>query len=169
MKKEFLECGKIVSTHGVRGEVRVQPWCDSPDFLKTLERVYLDRGQNPLRIERARVHGNLVILKLAGIDTMEQAVCYRNKVLYVSREQIPLEEGEYLIQDLLGCQVVDVDTGRVYGKIYDVRPTGANDVYYLRDETGTERLVPSIPQVVLERDLEAGVVRIRPLEGLFDD
>lgn len=63
----------------------------------------------------------------------------------------------------------DADTGRSYGKVYDVRPTGANDVYYLRDEVGKERLVPAIPDVVLERDVDAGRIVIRPLEGLFDD
>ena len=169
MKKQFLECGKIVTTHGVRGEVRVLPWCDAPSFLEGFGTLWLDRGRTPLTVERARAHGNVVILKLAGVETVEAAAAYRNKVLYVSREDIPLEEGEYLVQDLIGCAVVDADTGRDYGKIYDVRPTGANDVYYLRDEAGTERLVPSIPSVVLERDVEGGVVKIRPLEGLFDD
>ena len=80
-----------------------------------------------------------------------------------------VEEGEYLVQDLLGCRVVDADTGADYGQVYDVRPTGANDVYYLRDAQGRERLVPAIPQVVLELDIDGGVITIRPLEGLFDD
>ncbi len=169
MKKEFLECGKIVSTHGVRGEVRVQPWCDTPDFLEQFDTLWLDRGRTALRVQRARAHGNIVILKLEGVDTVEAAVAYRNQVLYLRRDQIPLEEGEYLVQDLLGCRVVDADTGADYGQVYDVRPTGANDVYYLRDSQGKERLVPAIPQVVLERDIEGGVITIRPLEGLFDD
>ncbi len=169
MKKQFLECGKIVTTHGVRGEVRVQPWCDAPEFLLEFDTLYLEKGQQAIAVQRARVHKNIVILQLEGVGTVEEAVKLRGKVLYVNRSDVPMDDGEYFVQDLIGCTVTDVDTGADYGKIYDVRPTGANDVYYLRDDSGTERLVPAIPDVVLERDIDGGVIRIRPLEGLFDD
>ncbi len=169
MKKQFLECGKIVTTHGVRGEVRVQPWCDAPEFLLEFDTLYLEKGQQAIAVQRARVHKNIVILQLEGVGTVEEAVKLRGKVLYVNRNDVPMDDGEYFVQDLIGCTVTDVDTGADYGKIYDVRPTGANDVYYLRDDSGTERLVPAIPDVVLERDIDGGVIRIRPLEGLFDD
>lgn len=169
MKKEFLECGKIVTTHGIRGEVRVQPWCDSPEFLLDFPTLYLDGGKVPVEVERARLHKNVVIFKLKGVDTPEAGAALRNKLLYIKRSDASLEEGECFVQDLIGCRVVDVDTGADYGKIYDVRPTGANDVYYLRDEAGVERLVPVIPQVVLEKDLDGELIKIRPLEGLFDD
>lgn len=169
MKKEFLECGKIVTTHGIRGEVRVQPWCDSPEFLLDFPTLYLDGGKVPVEVERARLHKNVVIFKLKGVDTPEAGAALRNKLLYIKRSDASLEEGECFVQDLIGCRVVDVDTGADYGKIYDVRPTGANDVYYLRDEDGVERLVPVIPQVVLEKDLDGELIKIRPLEGLFDD
>lgn len=169
MKKQFLECGKIVTTHGVRGEVRVQPWCDAPEFLLEFDTLYLEKGQQAVTVQRARVHKNVVILQLEGIGTVEEAVKLRGKVVYVNRSDVPMEEGEYFVQDLIGCTVLDVDTGADYGKIYDVRATGANDVYYLRDASGVERLVPVIPDVVLERDIDGGIVRIRPLEGLFDD
>ncbi|MCI8648720.1 MAG: 16S rRNA processing protein RimM [Anaerotruncus sp.] len=169
MKKQFLECGKIVTTHGVRGEVRVQPWCDAPEFLLEFDTLYLEKGQQAIAVQRARVHKNIVILQLEGVGTVEEAVKLRGKVLYVNRNDVPMDDGEYFVQDLIGCTVTDVDTSADYGKIYDVRPTGANDVYYLRDDSGTERLVPAIPDVVLERDIDGGVIRIRPLEGLFDD
>ena len=142
MRKQFLECGKIVTTQGIKGEVRVQPWCDSPDFLLGFDTLYLDGGRSSLEIERSRVQKNVVVFKFKGTETVEEAV---------------------------GCTVLDADTGRDYGKIYDVRPTGANDVYYLKDAAGVERLVPAIPDVVLSRDLDVGIVTIRPLEGLFDD
>lgn len=169
MKKQFLECGKIVTTQGIKGEVRVQPWCDTPGFLLGFGTLYLEKGKTPLEVERSRAQKNMVVLKIKGIDTVEAAVEMRNRVLFVNRDDVELEEGECFVQDLIGCAVVDADTGADYGEIYDVRPTGANDVYYLRDGAGVERLVPVIPDVVLERDLEAGVVKIRPLEGLFDD
>lgn len=169
MKLEFLECGQIVAPHGVRGEVRLQPWCDEPAFLLDLKTLYRDHGRDNVTVEQARLHKNVVILKLQGVEAVEEAERLRGVVLYVRREDVPLDEGECFVQDLLGCDVLDADTDRNYGKIVDVRPTGANDVYYLRDENGKERLVPVIPDVVLEKNLEKGVVRIRPLEGLFDD
>ena len=169
MKKRFLECGKIVTIHGIKGEIRVQPWCDDAAFLTEFDTLYFDNGQTPVSITHARPHKNVVVMKLHGIDTPEAAAALRGKVLFVDRELVSLADGEYFVQDLIGCKVLDADTGHDYGVIYDSRPTGANDVYYLRDEQGVERLVPAIPDVVLERDLDAGVIRIRPLEGLFDD
>ena len=169
MKKQFLECGKIVTTQGIRGEVRVQPWCDTPDFLTEFPTLYLEGGALPVQVEKARTHKNMAILKLEGVDTIEAAVALRGKVLYVDRSDVTLGPDEYFVQDLIGCEVLDADTGVSYGKIYDVRPTGANDVYYLRGASGRERLVPAIEPVVVQRDVEGGIIRIRPLEGLFDD
>lgn len=169
MKKQFLECGRIVSTHGIKGDVRVQPWSDTPDFLLDFETLYFDEGRKAVRIEKARVQKNIVLLKLVGTDSLESAAQLRGQVLYVNRDDVAMEPGEYFVQDLIGCEVKDADTGKSYGKVYDSRPTGANDVYYLRDDKGCERLVPVIPQVVLERDIENGLIYIRPLPGLFDD
>lgn len=169
MKKEFLECGKIVTTQGIKGEVRVQPWCDGPDFLLDFETFYFDEGKSTVAVEKARVQKNVVILKLAGADTVEAAAALRGKVIYVKRADVPMEEGECFVQDLLDCTVLDADTGANYGKVFDVQATGANNVYYLRDDAGVERLVPALPEVVISRDLDAGIIKIRPLEGLFDD
>lgn len=166
MKKEFLECGKIVAPQGLRGEVRVEPWCE-PDFLLDFDTLYLDA--KPISILGGRVQKNMTILTIAGIETREDALALRGKILHLHRADAHLEEGEHFIQDLLGCTVLDADTGADYGKIYDVRPTGANDVYYLRDESGKERLVPVIPQVVIKKDIDNGTILIRPLEGLFDE
>ena len=169
MKKQFLECGKIVTTHGVRGEVRLQPWCDGPEFLLDFSRLYLDKGKTALEIERARAHKNMVILKIEGVETPEQAVALRGKVVYLDRNDVELEDGEVFVQDLIGCRVVDIDDGTEYGKVFDVIETGANGVYCLRNEQGKEWYVPVIPDVVIERDLDAEIIKIRPLEGLFDD
>lgn len=123
MRKPFLECGKIVSTHGVLGEMRVQPWCDSPEDLEGIKTLYFDGGAAPAEVLRARAHKNVVLLKLRGVDTVEQAQALRGRVLWVAREDMPLEEGEYFIQDLLGMQVVDADDGHPYGVLSDVSET----------------------------------------------
>ena len=110
-----------------------------------------------------------LLLKLEGIHSIDDAAKLRDKIIYIHRDDIPMEEGEYLIQDLMGLKVVDIDDGHLYGELTQVSPTGANDVYHIRFADGKERLIPAIPQVVLEVDLDGGVMKIRPLEGLFDD
>ena len=168
MPKRYLECGKIVSTHGLRGEVRVHPWCDGPDFLLGFSTLYFDKGTAPLTVEDARVHKNVLILKLSGVDNINAAAALRGKILYLDREDVHMDEGEHFVQDLLGLRVLDADTGREYGKITDVLHTGANDVYELTGELGEKKLVPVIPDVVIETDIESGIMHIRPLDGLFE-
>lgn len=171
MKKQYLEIGKIVATHGIMGEVRVQPWCDDPALLEELDTLYYDaRGRQPLKVLNGRVHKNVVILKIDGVTTVEAAQLLRNRILYVDRAMLELEEGSYFIQDLIGLRVYDADEpARCYGSITDVLPTGANDVYEITDEGGVKRLIPAIPQVVLETDVDAERMVIRPLKGLFED
>ena len=169
MRKQYLEIGQIVTTHGIAGEVRVKPWCDAPELLCAFDRLFFDGGRQAVFIERARVHKNVVVLKLQGVNTMDDAQKLRNRILFAAREDFELEEGTYFIQDLLGLEVLDADSGKRYGIISDVTPTGANDVYHIKGEDGKEVLIPAIADVVLETDVDGGVMRIRPLKGLFDD
>ena len=113
MKKRFLECGKIVATHGLRGEVKVLPWCDGPEALVPIKTFYLDGGNTPKRAERCRIQKNMVLLKLEGVDTPEAAQALRGRVLWLDREEDTLEEGQYYIQDLIGLTVEDADTGEI--------------------------------------------------------
>lgn len=169
MQKQYLECGKILSTHGLAGELRVQPWCDSPQELAMLGRLYLDAGKTPLTVTGARAHKSMVLLKVKGIDTIDEAAALRGRVLYADRADMPLEEGQYFIQDLLGLEVVDADDGHIYGTLTDVTQTGANDVYHITFPDGAVRLIPAIGQVVISTDIAGRRMTIRPLEGLFDD
>lgn len=153
----------------MRGELKVQPWCDTPAFLCGFSTLYLDKGARPLAVESARISKNMVLLKLKGVNDADAAVTLRGKIVYIDREDAPAaEEGDFFVQDLIGLTVLDADTGREWGKLTDVFATGANDVYEVTDSDGTKRLVPAIRDVVLETDPEAGWMRIRPLEGLFD-
>ena len=97
MQKRYLDCGKIVSTHGIRGEVKVEPWCDSPDFLLDFDTFYLGKDRRPVQVEKGRVHGAMVLLKLKGWDTPEEATKLRGTVLYIDRDDVELEEGEYFV------------------------------------------------------------------------
>ena len=169
-QKRFLEIGKITNVHGLAGEVKVYPWCDDAAFLCSFDVLYTDRdGAHAVSVLRARVQQNIVILQLEGCTTGEQAEALRGTVLYIDRDDIELEEGCYFIQDLIGLHVMDADTGKEWGILRDVLQTGANDVYVIRNEAGREYLAPAIPDVVLDTDIAAGTMTIRPLRGLFDD
>lgn len=165
--KKYLEIGKIVAVFGVRGEVKVQPWADSPEFVASFDVLHWKSGDEVI-IERARVQKNMVVMKISGIDTVEDAQKLRNRVLFMDREDIELEDGCYFVQDLIGLEVIDNQSGVRYGRIVDVSQTGANDVYHIENDDGKLLLVPAIPDVVNSTDLLSGVMKITPLAGLFD-
>lgn len=168
MRKMYLEAGKVVGTHGIRGEMRVEPWSDSPDFLCNFKKIYLDdKGNCCLKI-KARAHKNIALVKADGIDTIEDAEKYRGKTVYISRNDVKLEEGRYFLQDIIGSQVFDADSNEKLGVLTDVSKTGANDVWHI-DRDGKEYLIPSIPDVVVDVDIDASRVVIRPLKGIFED
>lgn len=169
MIKDYLEIGKITSTHGIKGEMRVQPWCDSPEYMKKFKTLYLDKkGEKPLKVS-SRPNGNMVIMKAQGIDTVEEAARYRDKVLYMKRSDAKLPEGTWFIQELVDCTVVDADDESiVYGVLSDVSQTGANDVWHIM-QNEKEYLIPAIPSVVISTDVVEGIIKIRPLKGIFDD
>lgn len=170
-KHLYMEVGQIVGTHGVRGEMRVQPWCDSPAVFASLRTLYWDKeGKQPVRV-RARPHKNIVLVQMDGVDTVPDAAALRGRILYVHREDLKLPPDRHFIQDLIGMTIVDADDGRVYGTLTDVSATGANDVYHMRtqEEPPREILIPAIPSVILAVDLEQDIVRMRPLKGLLDD
>lgn len=166
--KDYLEIGKIVTVHGLRGDVKVQPWCDSPEFLCAFPVLYLGKEKKEVEVLDARVQKNMAILRLDGYETVEQAEMLRNQMLYLHREDVELEDDTYFIQDLIGLDVLDADSGVFYGTLKDVLQTGANDVYVVQPENGKEVLIPAIPDVIVETNLETGCMKIRPLEGLLD-
>lgn len=166
--QKYLETGKIVSIHGLKGEVKIQPWCDSPEYLCTFKRLYSKSGDRVYEIERIRPQGNMVIAKLKGIDTPEQAQAMRGRILYIDRDDADLPEGSYFVADLIGLEVRD-ESGRSYGVISDVLQTGANDVYEIKSNDGKLYYIPAIPSVILSTDIQDGIMVIYPMEGLFDE
>lgn len=167
MKKQYLEAGKIVNIHGIRGEVKIMPYTDTAELLSEFDRLFIGKNHDEVTIEHSRVFKNMVIAKIEGIDTPEDAQKLRDKLLYMHRDDLELDEDTYFIQDLIGIEVSDADSGFLYGKITDVMQTGANDVYVIKGDD-REYLVPAIPEVIISTDIDENIMTIRPLEGLFE-
>ena len=162
MRSEFLEAGKIVNTHGVRGEVKIQPWADSPEFLTKFRRFIIDRA--PVEVSSARVHKGCVIASFEGCSDMEGALRLVDKIVWISSEEARLEPGRNFVRDLIGLRAIDAESGAQIGIVTDVLPRPANNVYVVSGER--EILVPAVPDFVREVDLDAGVVKLRLIEGL---
>ncbi len=168
MLKHYLEAGKIVGTHGIRGEMRLECWCNTPAFLSKIKTLYLDEGKTALSVT-CRPHKNIVLVTVKGVDSIEKADLYRGKILYLDRDDVHLSKGEHFVQDIIGLKVTDADTGKVYGTVNDVLKTGSNDVYEMRGEDNRMYYIPVIPDIIDRLDFEKGAVYIRPMKGLFDD
>lgn len=169
MQKQFLEAGKFVTTHGILGELKVYPYCDGPDFLCGFDTFYLSpEGTASVKVESARVHKNVTLIKLAGVDSVETARPYINKMLYVARKDVKLPKGRYFVQDIIGCEVKDDVTGRLYGTVQDVTNNGASDIYHVKTEKGIV-LFPAVKEFMGKTDVEGGLITIKPIRGMFDD
>ena len=169
MEQRF-QVGVITSTHGVRGEVKVFPTTDDASRFKKLKQVILDTGKEDIELEITSVKffKNMVILKFKGIDDMDTANKYRQKSLYVTRENaVKLAKNEYFIADLIGLKVTS-DEGEDLGVLEDVLQTGANDVYVIKPDGEDEILLPAIKECVKEVDIEAGSMVVHLLPGLRD-
>ena len=171
MIRQFLELGQIVGTHGVRGELRINPWCDDPDFASNFKTVYFGKnGEDPVRIRACRKHKNLILMQLEGINSIEEAETLRNRMVYIRRSDIILAPGVWFIEELLGCKALDADDPeKCYGVLTDISKTGANDVWQITADDGKDYLIPAIKSVVIDADVANDRVFIRPLKGIFDD
>ena len=167
---DLLEVGKIVNTHGLRGEVKAVPWTDYPEVFEDIEYVYVKRGgdEKKLTIVNVRYQKNNLILKIDGVDDIDEAQKYKNLIMYAPREMLgPLPEGVHYIADLIGLEVV-TDDGRSMGTIADVFNTGSNDIYEVKREGKKNMLLPVIDEVVLDVDTDLRKVTVRMIDGLED-
>ena len=162
MKNQFLEAGQIVNTHGIRGEVKVVPWCDSPEFLCQFDTLYLD-GQ-PVRVIASRVHKSNVLLTLEGINDVNAAMRLKNKILHIDRTGITLPEGRHFIADLVGLEVLDAETGARLGVIEEVLTPPAHEVYVVKGEK--RYLIPAVDAFVKETNVDGGYIRVHLIEGM---
>lgn len=164
-----LEIGQIVNTFGIKGFLKVNPFVDDISRFDYLEKVYVKRNKEvkEMEVEEVKYHKNMVLLKLKGIDRVEDAELLRNSYLEVDRENaIELQEGEYFIADLLGLYVFDEEEKKI-GQLEDIFNTGSNDIYVVRTEEGKQLLLPAISEVIKEINLQENKIIVHLLEGLI--
>ena len=161
MKLEYLEAGEIVTTHGVRGEMKIYPWSDGPEFLLDFDRVLIDR--RVYTVESCRVQKTCNLLKLSGIDTVEDAQKLRGKTVEVFREDAPADL--IFVPELIGMNVIA--DGVEIGKITDVLDYPGNKVYVIEGEH--QYMVPAVKQFILSTDMENNTMQIHLIEGLRTD
>ncbi len=169
MKKEFLECGRVCSAHGVRGVMKIESWCDSPKVLASQKRVFLaekDGTYKEVCVKSASVSCEFVLLSIDGVDSRESAQAMKNTVLYLHRSDIPVAEGAVLIADMIGLPLIDVDTGVTYGTVKEINDGVQGKLYTVKTERG-EVIFPGIPEFVKEIDTERGIF-VRTIPGFFD-
>ena len=170
----YIECGKIINTHGCRGDVKAEPWTDTPRDLIDLGRVFIGDGEDKKEIKILRgsvMQWRFLLLSLEGVESMDAADALRNTVLYAAREDFHLAEGQYFLSDALGLPVYDTREGRegnLLGTVTDISPNAASDIYTVKTPDGAEVLVPAIPVFVTEV-IPGECVRMSPIDGMFEN
>lgn len=160
-KEPYLEAGKIINTFGVRGEVKLDPWCDSAEFLKPLKTLYIDGA--PRAVASSRVHKGMLIVRFADVEDVNGAMLLKNKIVYFVRSDVHLPKGRHFVADLLGAAVVD-EQGAEIGKLTEVLDMPAGQVYVVQGET--EHTIPAVPEFILDIDADEKVIRVHLIEGM---
>jgi len=167
--KNYLEIAEFTKTQGLKGEIRAKTFCDSPDVLNRFERFFAGEYKKPIKVRLVEIRKGFVILKTDAANSVDEAEKLIGQTLYIDRADYVLPENTWFVGDLIGLTVTDADTGRVYGKVREILQNAPKDVYVVEAESGKQLLFPAIPEVLLNVDIEAGVITIRPLNGLFED
>ncbi|MCR5041931.1 MAG: ribosome maturation factor RimM [Clostridia bacterium] len=169
MLLEYLQIGRVTSTHGLKGEVRFEPWCDGIKSLENVETVYFGPdGTGSAKLERVREQGRMFIVKLSCASDVDSAAELRGKILYCRREDLRVGPGRWFLAELIGCEVRDADSGAVYGKITDINNNGASDVWTVASGEKSF-LFPAVGEMIVSVDVENCVCLVRPIRGIFDD
>lgn len=166
--QKYFEVGQIVNTFGVKGMLKIKPFTDDANRFEELKKVYICKKEKleEVEIEEVKYHKDMVLLKVKGIEDMNEAEKVKGLYLKIDRKNAKkLPKDTYFIADLLGLEVYS-DTGELLGKVDDIFRTGANDVYVVKNENGKQLLLPGIPDVIKEIDLEKERIIVHLLKGL---
>ena len=169
MKKTYLEGGKICTSHGVKGLLKVEHLCDSPKVLSDVKRIYFkerDGSFTEKKVLSCSIMGQFLLMGIEGITSREEAIAYRGRIFYLHREDIPLPEGAMFIADMIGLAVYHAESGESLGEISDVSDVAGRRIYSVKHE-GREVLIPDVPEFIKEISEEKGMA-VLPIPGLFD-
>lgn len=165
MKNQFLEAGQIVNTHGIQGEVKIVPWCDTPEFLCQFDVLYIDG--KPIKVRATRVHKGNVLATLEGVSDVNAAMTLKGKTVSIDRTGVVLPEGRHFIADLMGLEVINADSGEKLGVVADVLTPPAHEVYVVKGEH--EYMIPAVDEFLVETNVEGGYIKVRLIEGMRTD
>lgn len=169
MKKNYLEGGKILTSHGVKGLVKVEHLCDSPKVLTSAKKIYLkerDGSFTERKIKSASVASQFVLMGIEGIESREEAIAYRGRLIYLHRDDIPVARGAMLIADMIGLPVYHSESGESLGEISDISDVAGRRIYTVKYQ-GRDVLIPDVPEFIKEISEERGMA-VLPIPGLFD-
>ena len=166
--KKYIECGKIINTHGCYGGVKLESWCDTPDVLAALKKIYLkkDGSFEEYKVKKSAIFKQFVLFDLADVTDMDAAIALKGSIVYADRKDFKLPKGSYFIADIIGSDVVDADSGVLLGKLKEVINRGASDLYVVKTENG-EVMIPVVDEFV-DRVEVGKAIYVRPIPGMFD-
>ncbi len=160
-KSRYIEAGRICNAHGVTGEVKIEVWLDSPQFMKKCGRIFIEGRE--FKISSAKTHKGFLIARLEGIDDVNAAMSLKARTAYILRSDAKLPQGGYFIQDIIGARVQD-EQGREIGRLTEVLERPASNIYVVQGEE--EHLIPAVPEFIMSTDFEAGIITVRLIEGM---
>jgi len=160
-KKEYIEAGRICNTHGVAGEVKIEVWLDSPEFMKRFKRLFIQGRE--VKMLSSKIHKGFLLAKLEGVEDVNAAMAYKGKTVHIHRADAKLPKGSYFIQDIIGALVIDEERGEI-GKLVDVMETPASNIYVVKGEA--EHLIPAVPEFIMSTDAEQGIIKVKLIEGM---
>lgn len=167
-KSQYLECGKIVNTHGVRGGLKLESWCDTPKDLASLKKVYLKNGEEykMYKVKKSSVFKQFVLFELEGISNIDMAMLFKGSIVFADRDDISIDDDAYFIADIIGLDVIDIESGEKIGTLSDVFNLGASDLYEIDTKNG-KKLIPAVDEFIKEVDTEKGIY-VSLIEGMLD-
>ena len=160
-KNTYIEAGRIVNTHGVAGEVKIEVWLDSPRFMRKFKRFFINGTE--IKMLSSREHKGFVLAKLEGVDDVNAAMSLKGKTVHIHRDDAHLPRGHYFLQDIIGAAVID-ENGAEIGKLTEIMETPASRIYVVKGET--EHMIPAVPEFILSTDAENGIIKVHLIEGM---
>ena len=164
MQSNYLEVGKILNTHGVRGELKVQPWLDAPQLFRSLTHLIIN-GKS-YAVQSVRMQNLNALVKLEGISSIDDALPLKGRIVSAPRDSVPLEEGRHFVVDLIGLKAKNAETGELFGTVTELSEYPAHDIYVVAGEDGKTYLIPDVPSFVREINVAEGFIAFTVLEGM---